>query len=180
MKKILLTLILVFCIAGVASADILTDTTVFTATGTIASEDYVSHGWGNVNYLNWTSDYVTWNHQFTFIPPAAIINSATLLISFTDDERDRLNPLTWDIGIGWTESGQWDFGSVDTGLYPYDVNVDFLADGIFQVTIASVWGDFYINQSDLTINYTPVPEPTTMLLLGLGLLGVAGIRRFKK
>lgn len=34
--------------------------------------------------------------------------------------------------------------------------------------------------TDLTINADPIPEPTTMLLLGTGLLGLAGVRRRKK
>jgi hypothetical protein len=32
----------------------------------------------------------------------------------------------------------------------------------------------------LTYDYTPVPEPLTLLLLGAGLIGIAGIRRFGK
>lgn len=77
----------------------------------------------------------------------------------------------------------WDIGQVDDGTSPHDVNVNFLADAVLNMRIASGGGDFYIDKSELTINYNPVsvPEPSTMLLLGPGLVGLAGIRRkFKK
>ena len=68
MKKIILMLAFVLCIGGVAGAATLTDTTQFTATGTIAPEDFVSRGWGDVNKLDGFLDYVVWNISSPLIP----------------------------------------------------------------------------------------------------------------
>ena len=49
-----------------------------------------------------------------------------------------------------------DLGEVNTWrLFISNVGVNFLYDGIFKVNVASVFGDFYIVKSDLTIDYKP-------------------------
>ena len=187
MKKFLMFLcavMLIFGVTGMAGAVPIsfTDTTVFTPTGTILPEDYVDHGWGAVNKLNWTGDFVKWTHHFDFDPAAAEVLSGKLTLSLRDDEADTWNPFTWDVGIGWAEDGTWDIGDVDSGLYGYDVTASYLVDGTFTVTLGSVWGDFYIGQSNLDVTYAPVPEPSTILLMGIGLLGLVGYsrKRFNK
>ncbi len=175
------TIIAIPVIAG-AMPMTFTDTTYFTSSGTIAPEDYIDHGWGDVNKLNWKGDYVAWAHQFVLMPAAANILTGTLSVYLKDDDKDKwYNPFSWEIGIGYAEDGTWDLGGVDTGDYAYDINVDYLTDGFFQVAIGSLWGDFCIAKSELEITYDPVPEPATIMLLGSGIIGFAALRkRFAK
>ena len=60
------------------------------------------------------------------------------------------------------------------------VKVSGVAYGAFGVTLASLGGDFFITQSDLTITYEPVPEPSTILLLACGLLGIGCFARRRR
>ena len=62
-------------------------------------------------------------------------------------------------------------------LYSFNIPVA-LINGLDTINLSGTGGDGYaINFSELRIETSAVPEPTTMLLIGLGLMGLAGIRR---
>ncbi|MEW8442105.1 MAG: PEP-CTERM sorting domain-containing protein, partial [Candidatus Thiodiazotropha taylori] len=86
------------------------------------------------------------------------------------------------------EEFDFDTGGVTFGTsFVGDLEVNALgalnADGKLDVTIASLWGDFHVGNSVLSVvtsdDPTSVPEPSTLLLLSIGLLGLGAARRAK-
>ncbi|MCD4720467.1 MAG: PEP-CTERM sorting domain-containing protein [Desulfobacula sp.] len=106
---------------------------------------------------------------------------------------------TFDFSGAWfTPAGKTIFGEVGVeaffgGVSQGIVNIDL-------VELAPLWVDFdfvgidmlvftpvpstghgsYFAMDDFTYSSNPVPEPATMLLFGLGILGIAGVNRRKK
>jgi len=157
-----------------------TDVTKFYAHGADPSEDLVYYRGEFVNKLEGPCDVVKWTHHFDFDPPASEVLSGKLTLFLRDDYDP--SPLycklfTWEFGFFVAEDGTWDFGEIDTGNYSYGINASFLKDGLFTVKLVSVWGDFFIDRSELKVTYNPVPEPATMLLFGIGLCGLAFVGR---
>jgi len=170
MKKILgflCALLLLAGTAGLAGATPWTDT---------VNGPYYIGNWGSYSYI----------HDITddgFVPLVDIATNYVLTLSLYDDARG-LNELLCEVAFvnqpGVVNSWFYDFtlesedfGASILGL----IEVNLL--GTLHVSICSVLGDFYFGQSVLTAsnNCAPVPEPSTMLLLGVGLMGLAGLAR---
>jgi hypothetical protein len=145
-------------------------------------------------YLDSRTDwYTTYTHDLTeetdplFELGSAV--SAEIAIEIIDDNND---------GGGFFSSIEWlviqiDEFDFDTGdmvltftdtLFYRNLEINALATlnetGMLDVTIASVFGDFYVGDSVLTVITSSVPEPSALGLMGLGLISLWAARHRRK
>ena len=176
--------------AGSALASPLTivDTVEFTTAGTIAPASDATpavlngYGGGSAADLSGLGDYLSWTQNFTFEYTPESILSGVLSVTLSDDEVDSWShPFTKEYAFGWTDGGDTAWGEVNSGIHDFSIDTSSLTDGSLLVTVLGLGGDFKVLKSSLEVKYNtaPVPEPTTLLLFGSGLAGLAAISRRK-
>jgi hypothetical protein len=208
MRKLLLVSVLTMSIAGMAQADLYTQTIDFRTTTT----GYWNGMWDSATYgkyiaedarkrvsgvwYNLDNDPFDYQHNIAGVLGAGdTLNGATVSLYFIDDETDSGNAnsnsketvrLTFEAG-NVVSLGETDSGSQG----PYNVLAS-LTDRILNVSVELVGGsdeeDIFLKMSTLCLDYTPyvppvtpTPVPAAFLLGALG-LGTAGIklRRFAR
>jgi len=171
MKKFLMFLyamMLVFGMVGTTSAIPYTDT--------YDADNYYMDPRGGNSSVSWTFDIT----DDGFNPVTQDVTSASVALNFQDDSwRDWYEIANLDVG---SNSFFWE---VDTGDVSFAItSLMTLSDtGTVNATLTARLGDFYFNGATLTAEGTgpaassPVPEPTTILLMGTGLLGLVYSRK---
>jgi hypothetical protein len=175
MKKgliLVVSLVMIIAVAGLSHA------------GMYTAEDIVEFNGGSGEFMEFGGGSQWWTHQLNFVIPNFTIYGAKLIFDLRDDNDSSEDEFVniWTEGIGWESpaflSGS-PTGDVSSGNNWQYYNIDYpsLLDGYYDVGLESGGGDVNLISSRMVVEYAPVPEPATVSLLGLGLVGVAVYRR---
>ncbi|MBW2322470.1 MAG: hypothetical protein JRF41_02950 [Deltaproteobacteria bacterium] len=126
-------------------------------------------------------------------PAPIILNFANPSHSFTHDiNDDGFNPLMHEITSAEIWLCMWDapliegdppyeLFEVTLGGYSFELAFSILQnDGLINVDINRMAGDFVFNKSTLFVDATVIPIPGAILLLGSGLIGLASFKKIFK